>query len=305
MVTGAELERAVAAIEPGGRLVEVRELTGGVSATVLALDVESPSGSTRRVVFRQHGGREFKGEASEAAIKEHGLLAALHRLGHAVPAPHHLDASGATTDPYLVVEWIDGSTEVSADDLPDALDQMARFLVGLHRVDAGSVRVPGLTEVEDPTDAIVPFVPPTAAGESIRAVLAGRPPTGNPGRSVLHGDYWPGNVMWRDGRLVAVIDWEDAAIGDPMADLATARVELLCGYGADAMERFTARYLELATEDDTAPVTTDLPLWEAYASASALATMAAWGLAPSEERHRRHLTQGVLDRAADELSAAG
>ena len=25
---------------------------------------------------------------------------------------------------------------------------------------------------------------------------------------LLHGDFWPGNILWRDGRLVAVIDWE-------------------------------------------------------------------------------------------------
>ena len=48
--------------------------------------------------------------------------------------------------------------------------------------------------------------------------------------------------MWRDGHLVAVIDWEDACVGDPLADLATARVELLCQYGTDAMDRFTERY---------------------------------------------------------------
>ena len=49
--------------------------------------------------------------------------------------------------------------------------------------------------------------------------------------------------MWRDGRLVAVIDWEDARIGDPLADLACARVELRCEYGSEATGSFTERYL--------------------------------------------------------------
>jgi aminoglycoside phosphotransferase (APT) family kinase protein len=34
-------------------------------------------------------------------------------------------------------------------------------------------------------------------------------------------------VLWRDGRIVAVIDWEDAQVGDPLADLANTRLELL------------------------------------------------------------------------------
>ena len=27
--------------------------------------------------------------------------------------------------------------------------------------------------------------------------------------ALLHGDYWPGNVLWKNGALVGVIDWED------------------------------------------------------------------------------------------------
>ena len=94
---------------------------------------------------------------------------------------------------------------------------------------------------------------------------------------VLHGDYWPGNVLWQGGRLAAVIDWEDASLGDPLADLATARVELLCRYGDAAMERFTARYLAVH-KDTSGPLHLDtLPLWELYVSASALAAMGGSG----------------------------
>ena len=25
---------------------------------------------------------------------------------------------------------------------------------------------------------------------------------------LLHGYLWPGNLLWQDGRLVAVVDWE-------------------------------------------------------------------------------------------------
>jgi aminoglycoside phosphotransferase (APT) family kinase protein len=39
-----------------------------------------------------------------------------------------------------------------------------------------------------------------------------------------------------------VIDWEDAAIGCPLADLANARLELLWAAGGEAMEEFTRRY---------------------------------------------------------------
>ena len=41
------------------------------------------------------------------------------------------------------------------------------------------------------------------------------------GRLVLcHGDYRLGNFMLRDGRIVAVLDWELAHVGDPIEDVA-------------------------------------------------------------------------------------
>jgi aminoglycoside phosphotransferase (APT) family kinase protein len=107
--------------------------------------------------------------------------------------------------------------------------------------------------------------------------------------------------MWHVRRLVAVIDWEDACLGDPLADVATARVELLCRYGAEAMEQFTTRYLAMADDTTGALRLDSLLLWELYVSAAALATMADWGLDRAEEARRRQLTEGFFDRAAREL----
>ena len=38
----------------------------------------------------------------------------------------------------------------------------------------------------------------------------------------LHGDLLPGNLVVRDGRLAALIDWGSAGVGDPAQDLAPA-----------------------------------------------------------------------------------
>lgn len=38
---------------------------------------------------------------------------------------------------------------------------------------------------------------------------------------LIHGDLWPSHILWdrQDHRPTAVIDWEDARLGDPAADL--------------------------------------------------------------------------------------
>jgi aminoglycoside phosphotransferase (APT) family kinase protein len=298
---GPELASAVARLEPGGRLVDMRPLTGGVSAEVLGFDIATADGGRRRVVLRRHRSDGLKQHARSIAAKEHALLAVLHARGFAVPEPyllHDTDADG----PYLLIEWIEGSTGVDAANLSAALDQMATFLVALHSLAHRSLGLPDLDQIEDPRIAIGPYLPPTDVGRRLGAVLASGAVGHDANRSVLlHGDYWPGNVLWRDGRLRAVLDWEDACLGDPLADLATARVELLCQYGPDAKDGFTERYLAMA-DDAFGPLQLDhLVLWDLYVSASALAGMGDWGLEPDEEARRRRLTESFFDRAAREL----
>jgi aminoglycoside phosphotransferase (APT) family kinase protein len=78
---------------------------------------------------------------------------------------------------------------------------------------------------------------------------------------LLHGDYWPGNVLWRDGVLVGVIDWEDAGSGDPLSDVGNSRLEILWAFGIDAMRAFTEHYQALTSWD-----VTNLPYWDLCAA---------------------------------------
>jgi aminoglycoside phosphotransferase (APT) family kinase protein len=86
--------------------------------------------------------------------------------------------------------------------------------------------------------------------------------------TLLHRDFWPGNILWRDQKIAAVIDWEDGAIGSALSDLAECRSEIMAIYGGSSMEGFTTHYRAGTTCD-----LTDLPLWEVYAGYAALATM--------------------------------
>ncbi len=51
--------------------------------------------------------------------------------------------------------------------------------------------------------------------------MAGAVPK-RPGDVVCHGDVGAGNIVWRDGDAVALIDWELAEPGPPLRDLALA-----------------------------------------------------------------------------------
>ena len=97
------------------------------------------------------------------------------------------------------------------------------------------------------------------------------PPPSPARRALLHGDFWPGNVLWRDNRIVAVIDWEDAAVGDPLADVATTRLDLRFAFGSEAMRAFTDHYLALTAVDIT-----NLPVWDLVAALRPAGGISAW-----------------------------
>lgn len=63
------------------------------------------------------------------------------------------------------------------------------------------------------------------------------------GDRLCHGDFHPGNILMRDGnaRDPVIIDWGNAATGDPLADL--ARSQLLITIGWRLLPRRRDRYL--------------------------------------------------------------
>ncbi|MFI7002346.1 phosphotransferase enzyme family protein [Nocardia sp. NPDC050175] len=49
----------------------------------------------------------------------------------------------------------------------------------------------------------------------------------------LHGDYYEGNLLARDGHVVAVFDWDEALVGPPEVELASAASEFADVLGSD------------------------------------------------------------------------
>ena len=253
------LARIVRSVAPGARLQAARPLAGGVSARVTALEVAPPDGRT--LVLRRHGAADLARDPDIAA-HEFRLLQILQAAGVPAPAPLHLDTSGTILPtPWLLQSFVEGETADVPADLDDHMRQLAEALAAIHRVPAADV--PFLPLQEEQATALVarhrPEPDESLAESRLRAALAAAwpPPRHNP-PVLVHGDVWPGNLLWRGGRLQAVVDWEDAATGDPLADLANARLELFIALGEDAAAALTRHYLALSAID-TAALTAQAP----------------------------------------------
>jgi aminoglycoside phosphotransferase (APT) family kinase protein len=249
-----------------------------VSASVVAVAFTRPDGVKERIVVRQRRAHEWKPGQPGGMTVEHELLTRLHERGLPVARPRLLDTSGV-----LVLDFVDGTTELPAD--PTAT--MAKTLAQIHATPLDAL--PVLPERNDPLLELLEW---RGDAPELERALERRGRFCGPAR-LLHGDYWPGNLLWRNALLVAVLDWEDAAVGDPLSDLACARAELACAAGEAVSQRFTDEYLGQTGLDASR-----LPVWDLYVSTAALMSMDQWGLPPDKLATRRGATQAFRDRAA-------
>ena len=264
MESYSNLDRLVTKYFPQGRLLRAWALEGGISAEMTALEIAAADGEISRWIVRRSLGPVPR-RNSRSIEDEFRLLEILHSLGLAAPAPFALDQSGEVfTESYMLMAYIEGRPDFAPANPEEYAVQMAEELGRIHAVDGSRADLSFLPRLDE--GRVLQQRPAqmddSLDEERIRDTLeAAWPFPQYNALALLHGDYWPGNILWQEARLAAVIDWEDAALGDPLADLAISRLDLLWIYGRGAMEAFTRHYLARTAID-----TRSLPYWDLYAA---------------------------------------
>jgi aminoglycoside phosphotransferase (APT) family kinase protein len=253
----------VRTFRPGARLMRMWPFADAASSQVTGLEIEGADGVRCTLILRQYGAANLRSDPHSAET-EYQLLRQLLAAGLPVPRPYLADESGTIVPgPCLLMEFIDGERVHEPADLASFTRQFAAALAALH--DCGITR-PGVPFLPDIGGRVLAELAsgPHTRGDVIpeaairQALRSNWPPPQVTDPVVLHGDYWPGNVLWRDGQLAGIIDWEDAAFGDPLSDVAIARLEIAWQSGMAAMDMFTHEYLALRPVSGTAT----LPWWD-------------------------------------------
>lgn len=207
---------------------------GQSNLTYLATDVRG-----RRVVLRRPPMGELLASAHDVA-REHRILSALEGTGVPLPAVHGLCEDPAVADrPVLVVSFVDG---LVLDDRADAerLSTAARHAVGLSltdtlaRIHAVDLEKAGLADLASSKPYAarqlrrwsgqweLSRIRELADLDRLTTRLREREPA--PGEiTLVHGDSHLRNVIVDpgDAQVRAILDWELATLGDPLADLGT------------------------------------------------------------------------------------
>lgn len=264
------LQAALARIQPGWQLLEARQLSARAAILQLRLQQDAP----QRLMLLWHSARD-RGRNPDIARQEYALLRSLSEAGLAAPRPLLVDASAAL--PFLITEFVAGEMRFAAADLPAFCDRLAGILCQIHSLRIAQDILPASGQM---LAADLREMTPEVFG--IRAALrATAPHIACNTATLLHGDFWLGNLLWRGERLAAIIDWEDAMVGDPLADLGKSRLEMLWALGEEALDRYTAAYQARNVQLDYSA----LAFWDLW-GALRLAHFEKWSAAQKIPRMR-------------------
>jgi Ser/Thr protein kinase RdoA (MazF antagonist) len=109
---------------------------------------------------------------------------------------------------------------------------------------------------------------------------------------LTHGDYWSGNVVWRDRKLTGIVDWSAASRGPRGIDLGWCRLDLVLLFDEQVADDLLAAY-----EAGIGRAVGEMRLWDCWAAARSDDAVGSW--APNylplgradldeEELRRRH-----------------
>ncbi len=251
---------AAAAMGSGAKVTDVRPLHGRDGPWLLR--IEHTGGVTEAVLRGRAPPRVgpfmiATGAAALEAAERHGLQAP--RL---ISADLDGDQTGGVTTLETVVA---GSTAWPAPPSAERLRTVGASLAAVHAIP--------MTATER-----LPFRPrPIAVDDFARERRTGRMPTtplleeadqliterGLPvsGTVFVHGDVWPGNIVWTPEEAAVLIDWKTAGVGAAGVDLGELRKQVAIIFGSDAPD------LVLQGWEDAAGTTgADVAYWDTVAA---------------------------------------
>ncbi|MBB3664429.1 aminoglycoside phosphotransferase (APT) family kinase protein [Prauserella sediminis] len=216
-------------------------MAGKLTATMLAggksnLTYEITDGTSRWVLRRPPLGHVLP--TAHDMGREYRVLSALRDTTVPVPVPRALCLDDSVIGaPFYLMDKVDGTSyrtaaalsDIGADRTRTVSERLIDTLTALHGIDPDDI---GLADFGRPHGFFARQVARwrrqleashsrdlPVADDLYDRLAATVPPPAPP--AIVHGDFRLDNVLVDDGdRLVAVIDWEMATIGDPLTDLA-------------------------------------------------------------------------------------
>lgn len=244
-----DLHRWIASVT-GAQAVDVKQVSGGATREAWFVDAQTSDG-TRELFLRYDRRKPKPGSAFHSLQVEAEIIAELHRHGVTVP----MVVAAHPEHQAILLERVSGETwfrliEDKTEQVRVARDFIEK-LAAIHRIDPRDLDIPSLGPVRTIRDHVL---------EEIAAIrqrvnwqdgpaplltfcidwLERNVPDYQGSPVLVQGDTGPGNFMYQNGKVTAIVDWELAHFGDPMDDIAWLSLRTV----QDTFTDFPARLAE-------------------------------------------------------------
>jgi aminoglycoside phosphotransferase (APT) family kinase protein len=231
----ADLQDVLVRIGTPAEVASLAPFGDGHSGVTYRVDLRGDMGEQAAVLRLSAAGARIAGPADIG--RQGRIMAALGAAGAAVPPVLACDSNPAVDGrAFCLTALVEGTTWEEAAASSSHVDVARAAIDALHSVQRVPVQSTGIGD-EDPATPEsdlarwsgllqrgAPELQATSA--SLVDALAARLP--DPAPPVLvHGDYHYGNLIFRDGKVAAIVDWEIAQLGDPLLDVGCLAVATL------------------------------------------------------------------------------
>lgn len=225
-------------------------------------------------------------------------------LANGVPVPDVVLEQDVASEifgrPGIVISYLNGKPDLIPEDPNDWATQLAQSIARVHAItvpeslkslptDHTNTARKWMTADEPPEK----FLKHELGRELWNAMRELWPTVDTSAAQMIHTDFWPGNTLWNRGKLIALIDWEWPALGEPMGDVAYFLADISYS-GFDVEDSF----LEANEEASGKPVY-DLLFWKMFATAIPMPDPGHWAQGYAE-LGIRHMTADDIRRAHTE-----
>ena len=279
------IQEIIEIFSPGADLMNFKRLEGGVSSDVFQIEIELEK-TLKKLVLRSEGG-----PPAENTIKtEFELLKILQETEIPCAEPLFLDTSRKILDKkFMLMSHLEGSIDIPDRKNLSSIKEIARNLRSIHETNTSFL--PNLPLRIDPLEDLFDYLPHGKNGDKLKKFLSTKNNTEYKGTRVfLHGDYWPGNILWKQKKITGIVDWEYAAIGDPFSDLAVTSLELRYEYGVKGMEELLEIYSSFLPIDRLR-----YSLWLIFVASSTLYFIHEWKLTKDRESSMKKEAMATIE----------
>ncbi len=273
-----KFQNIVNSFAKSAKLISWQVMKGGSSTDVFLLKIQQKN-EILKYVLRTEGSKP----AENNTKVEFALLNSLYLQNIPVSRPIYLDTSCKIIDkPFMIMTYLDGDIDSPDNKDLNSISKMVEALKVIHGIDVSAL--PKLSLRIDPLSNIETFLPSGAKWDDLKTFLLSLSSQRYKGKSVLlHGDFWSGNILWENNEIVGILDWEYAAFGDPLYDLAVTSLEMRYQYGERGMEQCKSFYSKSFELDNYR-----LSLWLIFIAASTHYHIKSWNLSKKRKERIKH-----------------